>query len=170
MSLKLEKLSVVVVEDTEALCKLILSALRVLGVGKTYAAATAEDGFALFNRTKPDIIVIDWHLPGQSGLELVAQIRTSMHSADRMVPIIMMTGFSSPEKIALARDAGVTEYLVKPFSVDELIKRMVYVIQNPRDFIDCSSYFGPDRRRRKNAAYTGPYRRAEDVNLKRVAP
>lgn len=170
MTLKLEKLSVLVVEDTEALAKLILSALRVLGVGKMVAAPTAEEGFEVFNKTKPDIVVVDWHLPGQSGLELVGQIRTSILSADRMVPIIMMTGFSSPEKIALARDAGVTEYLVKPFAVDDLIKRLVYVIQNPRNFIDCSGYFGPDRRRHKNMAYAGPFRRAEDADLRKVAP
>ena len=46
-----------------------------------------------------------------------------------------------------ARDAGVNEFLIKPFSVDGLKRRIIATVNNPRDFIEVESYFGPDRRR-----------------------
>ena len=162
MSLKLDKLSILIVEDTEPLRLLILNVLEAMEVGKVLSARDAEEGFSVFCRTKPDIVVIDWHLPGMSGLELAGLIRTSQYSPDRMVPIIMMTGYSSEEKITAARDKGITEYLVKPFTAHDFVKRIFHVIQFPRDFIDCASYFGPDRRRTKNMKYRGPLRRASD--------
>ena len=162
MSLKLEKLSVLIVEDTDALRKLLMNLMGALGVGKILNAVDGEEGFKLFCKAKPDVVLVDWHLPEMSGLELAGLIRTSSYSPDRLVPIIMMTGYSSPEKIAMARDRGVTEYLVKPFTAEDLIKRIFHVIQFPRDFIECPGYFGPDRRRRKIENYSGPRRRAED--------
>ena len=79
-----------------------------------------------------------------------------------MAPVILVTGYSALSRVAEARDAGVTEFLVKPFSANDLAKRIAYVINKPRDFIDCTGYFGPDRRRRKNPDYKGPFRREED--------
>lgn len=167
MSIKFEKLSVLIVEDTEPLRRLIVTALEALGAGRVYSAHDGEDALALLKKYAPDIALIDWHLPGMTGLELVEKIRKSYDVPDRMIPIIMMTGYSSAEKIAQARDAGVTEYLAKPFEADALIKRVHHVIQTPRDFIDCETYFGPDRRRTKNIEYRGPYRRKTDKKMRK---
>ncbi|MEM7680293.1 MAG: response regulator, partial [Pseudomonadota bacterium] len=58
---------------------------------------------------------------------------------------------------------GTTEFLVKPFSANDLARRIAYVINKPRDFIETSDYFGPDRRRRVIENYSGPYRRSSDT-------
>ena len=58
-----------------------------------------------------------------------------------------------------ARDAGVTEFLVKPLSAQALHQRILSVVAHPRPFIRTPTFFGPDRRRTKAAEYTGPERR-----------
>jgi hypothetical protein len=61
-----------------------------------------------------------------------------------------------------ARDMGVTEFLAKPFTANDLAKRLTHVINAPRDFILSADYFGPCRRRRRNSEFTGPLRRIAD--------
>jgi DNA-binding response OmpR family regulator len=78
-----------------------------------------------------------------------------------MVPIIMMTGYSAQPRVIDARDQGVTEFLVKPFSASDLAKRIAYVINRPRDFVDSKKFFGPSRRRKRDE-YSGPERRKDD--------
>ncbi len=66
-----------------------------------------------------------------------------------------------------ARDAGVTEFLVKPFTAHDLARRIAHVINKPRDFIETQDFFGPDRRRRQadESGYTGVKRRDEDKGI-----
>ena len=87
-------------------------------------------------------------MPKMDGLALTKLIRTSPQSPDKTIPIIMMTGYGSPHKISAARDMGVTEFLVKPFSAVDISKRIMNIIKSPRDFIITPQYAGPDRRRK----------------------
>lgn len=160
MGFKFERLSVLVVEDTLPMRKIIYAVLQTLGVGTIYNASDGEQGFNTFVKHNPDIVLTDWHMPGGSGLEMVKQIRFDALSPNRMVPVIMMTGYSAFPRVSAARDTGVTEFLVKPFTADDLAKRLAYVINKPRDFIESNEYFGPDRRRRGVEDYKGPERRA----------
>jgi FixJ family two-component response regulator len=70
----------------------------------------------------------------------------------------MLSGHSAAAKVAEARDAGVTEFLAKPFSVTMLAQKLQTVIERPRQFVHTSTYFGPDRRRRGNT-FAGQERR-----------
>ncbi len=162
MTLKLNKLSVLVVEDVAPVRQLIVSMLEVLGVGKVISAENGELGFKLFCLENPDIVITDWHMNLVDGIELTHRIRQDKSSPNKMAPVIMLTGFNSSARVAASRDIGVTEYIAKPFTADALIKRILHVIHNPRDFIMNDSYFGPDRRRREAANYDGPFRRISD--------
>lgn len=159
MSFKFENLSVLVVEDTLPMRKIIHAVLMTLGVGNIYNADGGEEGFRSFVKHNQDIIITDWHMPKSSGLELIKMVRRSANSPNRFVPIIMMTGYSAFPRVSEARDTGVTEFLVKPFTADDLAKRVAHVINKPRDFIESKNYFGPDRRRRKDDDYQGTERR-----------
>lgn len=164
MPFDFKKLTVLVVEDTAPMRKLITSVLETLGVGRVYSAENGERGFEMFKRENPDIIIADWHMEPMSGIELTREIRTNMMSPNRMAPIVLVTGYSALNRVSDARDAGVTEFLVKPFSANDLAKRIAYVINKPRDYIDNRNYFGPDRRRRNTPDFKGPFRRTEDNN------
>lgn len=150
------------VEDTSPLRKLLTSVLVTLGVGIIYTADDGEQGFDVFCENNPDIVITDWLMSPVSGMELVNNIRRHKKSPNRMVPIIIMTGHGAAPKVEHARDQGITEFLVKPFSATDLARRIAYVINKPRDFVDSQKYFGPDRRRRKDTDYKGPRRRDTD--------
>lgn len=142
--------------------KLVTSVLETLGVGSIYTANDGEQGFKSFCENNPDILIVDWHMVPMSGIELVEKVRKSPQSPNKTVPIIMMTGYSAMPRVSEARDCGATEFLVKPFSANDIARRIAYVINKPRDFIETDDFFGPDRRRRKIENYKGPYRRDQD--------
>ena len=116
MGFKFEKLSVLVVEDTVPMRKLVISVLETLGVGTIFTANDGEQGYQNFCQNNPDILIVDWHMSPMDGIALVEKIRKSPTSPNKMVPIIMMTGYSAMPRVSLARDCGATEFLVKPLN------------------------------------------------------
>ncbi len=162
MALRLDLLKVLIVEDVAPMRQLLMALLTTLGIGHVLSAPDGEQGFEAFCLEKPDIVITDWHMEPVDGIELTRLIRLADQSPNKTAPVIMLTGFSSLERIEESRDSGVTEYLSKPFTAEKLVKRISHVIENPRDFIMTSTYFGPDRRRRTLSGFSGPYRRASD--------
>ena len=162
MSLSLDKLSILVVEDTAPMQRLIVSVLTSLGFPKPYVAHNGIQGFEMFQRYNPDIVITDWLMSPGDGLDLTRKIRGHIYSPNKMAPVILITGYSSLPRVQEARDAGVTEFLVKPFTAADISKRITHVINQPRDFVSIREYFGPDRRRRKADTYSGPMRREHE--------
>lgn len=159
MPIKFENLGVLIVEDSPPMLELVSGVLNVLGVRKISTARDGEQGWERFQRDKPDIVITDWLMEPMDGIELTLKIRRDALSVDRLVPIIIMTGYSAITRVSLARDIGVTEFLVKPFTANDLARRIQAIIERPRDFVDSGSFFGPDRRRRRDQHYQGPNRR-----------
>ena len=142
--------------------ELFISVLKRLGVKNIYQAADGKQAFESFKKENQDIILTDWVMDPVDGLELTREIRSNSLSPNRMVPIILITGYSARPRVEKARDAGVTEFLVKPFTAADIAKRICHVISNPRDFIETKDFFGPDRRRRVDPNFKGPWRRETD--------
>ena len=161
MTLKLNKISILVIEDNLPMRKLVNAVLQSLGVTKIYFAGDGEQGYNEYKQHHPDIILTDWLMEPVNGTEFVRMVRTLPDSPNRVVPIIMMTGYNASARVLQARDEGVTEFLIKPFTAADLAKRIAYVINRPRDFIiNAESYSGPDRRRKVLSHYnTGADRR-----------
>lgn len=159
MQVDLDKLSILVVEDTLPMQRLIVSVLGSLGFQKVFVANNGAQGFEMFQRHNPDIVITDWLMSPGDGLDLTRKIRGHIYSPNKMAPVILITGYSSLPRVQEARDAGVTEFLVKPFTAIDVSKRLTHVINNPRDFVSIREYFGPDRRRKKGDTYSGPLRR-----------
>lgn len=117
---------IVVVEDEPAIAELIAINLKHAGheVSITSDAQAARREIDL---KLPDLVVLDWMLPGQSGLALARQWRSSDRT--RHLPIIMLTARGEePDKIA-GLDAGADDYLTKPFSTNELMARIRAVLR-----------------------------------------
>lgn len=162
MAFDFKKLTVLVAEDTQQMRKLVRDVLEALNIRNILEASNGEQAFKIMYEENPDIVITDWDMDSMDGIELTLEIRKGPLSPNRLVPIIFLTGYSSAKKVLQARDAGATEFVVKPFSAGDLAKRVAYVINRPRDFIDCGSYFGPDRRRLKDEYYSGELRRYTD--------
>jgi DNA-binding response OmpR family regulator len=97
------------------------------------------------------------------GISLARMIRNDPKSPNPYIPIILMTGFSEKRRVIQARDAGVTEFLVKPFTARDLFRRITQIIERPRQFVKSEDFFGPDRRRKTSVEYNGPLRRELDI-------
>jgi DNA-binding response OmpR family regulator len=74
----------------------------------------------------------------------------------------MVTGHTERARIEAARDAGVTEFLAKPITVQSLLDRLIKIVERPRPFVRSEAYFGPDRRRRRSESGAAPRRRRDD--------
>ena len=133
--------------------------LRTFGVGEILTAKEGGEGYDLFKKHNPDIVIADWMMIPIDGIKLCEWIRTRADSPNRFVPVILMTGYSERKRVFSARDAGITEFLVKPFKAQDLYKRISQVIERPRQFVKSEDFFGPDRRRTSDEVYTGPDRR-----------
>ena len=162
MSFRFDKLSVLLTEDTAPMLKLMTAVLENLGIKDIHVAVNGEKAFESFKKENQDIIITDWEMEPINGLELTEQVRNNTLSPNRMVPVILLTGYSAWSRVENARDKGVTEFLVKPFTANDIAKRLAHVIAHPRNFIEAPHFFGPDRRRRKDPSYAGELRREKD--------
>lgn len=113
-------LRVLVVDDESRLTELLKLELDVEG----YDVEVASDGATGLIRAKaspsPDLIILDWNLPDFSGIDICQRIR----AGGLTMPILMLTGHDEITDRVRALDAGVDDYLVKPFSIDELMARL----------------------------------------------
>ena len=168
MGYRFDRLRLLIVDDNLHMRKMLSEIVRAIGVPSVYEAPNGVQAWAKFRDLNPDIIFLDWMMPGMTGLEFARMARTSSESPNPYVAIIMVTGYTQVEHVRQARDAGVTEFLAKPISANTVLARMTAVIENPRSFVRTRDYFGPCRRRRNDENYKGPERRAKTAS-KRTA-
>jgi CheY-like chemotaxis protein len=162
MALRLEKLRILVIEDNKTMCSLICSVLENLGIGRVTSITNPLQSLSKIKDFEPDVIITDWQMDKVDGIKLTKTIRNHEGSPNRFIPILMITGYNTKKRVEMARDAGVTEFLIKPFTADDVAKRLSHIINNPRNFVDSQQFFGPDRRRRDDPAYNGEERRESE--------
>jgi two-component system phosphate regulon response regulator PhoB len=115
-----------IVEDEPAIAELIAIHLRHAGHEVSLAATVSEARVAV-DAVLPDLVVLDWMLPGGTGLELARHWRAGART--RELPILMLTARSDETDMIAGLDAGADDYLVKPFSPGELMARIRAVLR-----------------------------------------
>ena len=158
-----DNLKALIVEDNAHMRVLLRSLLQALGIRSIHESSDGASGFAELCARNPDIVLTDLSMAPTDGIHLTKQIRTGGNSPNRYVPIIMVTGHTEKARVEAARDAGVTEFLAKPITVQNLMARLTEIVERPRPFVKCDTYFGPERRRRKLESFNGPWRRKDDL-------
>jgi CheY-like chemotaxis protein len=129
---------------------------------QVWAAPNTQKALKLAQTVEPDIIFAEMSAEGLDGLELTRKLRRGVLPC-RQAPVIMMTAQATAGAILAARDAGVHEFLRKPFTAKDLIRRLEAVTLRPRDWIEAVEYVGPDRRRFNSGDYSGPLKRRSDA-------
>ena len=114
------RLRVLVVDDEEKLTDLLRLELDVEGYDVKVASDGASGLIQSQTNPTPDLIILDWNLPDFSGIDICQRIRA--HGVT--TPILMLTGHDEVTDRVKALDAGVDDYLIKPFSIDELMARL----------------------------------------------
>jgi two-component system phosphate regulon response regulator PhoB len=119
-------LNILIVEDEPAIQELI--AVNLEGAGHhVLRAADSEQAQAVLRQTLPDLVLLDWMLPGQSGLAIARRLRAGART--RNIPIIMLTAKSAEQDTVMGLEAGADDYLAKPFSPRELLARIKAVLR-----------------------------------------
>lgn len=117
---------ILIVEDEPAIGEMVAFALRKAGMDSTHALDARAAQNAIMERV-PDLILLDWMLPGMSGIDLARRLRKE--DLTREVPIIMLTARGEETDRVSGLDAGVDDYVVKPFSTRELLARIKAVMR-----------------------------------------
>jgi CheY-like chemotaxis protein len=158
-----ENLRALIVEDNAHMRSLLRALLNSIGVKDIAEASHGQTAIELLRERKSDLVLSDLAMKPMDGLEFTRYVRNHEQSPNPFVPIIMISGHTEKYRVEAARDAGVTEFLAKPITAHTLFSRIAEIVERPRAFVRCDSYFGPDRRRRAVEDYTGPHRRKEDM-------
>ena len=109
-------MNILVANDDPTCRKIVALRLRKLGDITVAEAADGNEALAMLKRSHFDGLIVDWQMPGHSGLEIVREIR----KAAVAMPLLMVTGESDKDRVVEAIRAGVTDYLIKPFDTDSL--------------------------------------------------
>jgi two-component system phosphate regulon response regulator PhoB len=118
--------TVLVVEDEPAIQELISYNLQQAG-HQAMRAGTAEDALNIMRHALPDLVLVDWMLPGLSGIELAKRIKSDKRT--KTVPIIMLTARAAEEDKLSGLETGADDYITKPFSPRELNARVKAVLR-----------------------------------------
>jgi two-component system phosphate regulon response regulator PhoB len=117
---------VLVVDDEEAILDMTRFALEQADM-EAHTASNAYEALLCINDDRPDIILMDWMMPGVSGIELTRRLRKEPNTED--IPIIMLTARVTEDDKVAGLDAGADDYLIKPFSPRELMARIRAVLR-----------------------------------------
>ena len=107
-------------DDSGTMRKIILRSLNALGITDVVEAADGALAIAAFQPGAFELVLTDWNMPNKSGLDVTREIR----ALDAQVPIIMITTEADRGHVVQAIQAGVTDYLVKPFTTDALQEKL----------------------------------------------
>ena len=128
--------TILVVEDEPSIQELIAASLRLAG-HRVLRADSAEEAIVRVSETLPDVVLLDWMLPGMNGLQYARRLRSEERTRD--LPIIMLTARSDELDKVAGLEAGADDYLTKPFSPRELQARIKAVLRRraPQMTEDC---------------------------------
>lgn len=142
----LGELKVLLVDDNEHMRAIVSTILKGIGIRNVREACDGAEGLQALRDWPADIAIVDFRMDPLDGVEFTRLVRNSPESGNPYLPIIMMTGFADRPRVVEARDAGVTELVVKPVTARSIIDRLNAVVFRPRPFVKSGDYFGPRRR------------------------
>jgi two-component system phosphate regulon response regulator PhoB len=112
---------ILVVEDEPSIAELISINLTHAGYAVS-RALQADEALLLLRNTKPDLVILDWMMPGKSGVQFARELRSN--PLTQAIPILMLTAKGEEADKVLGLDAGADDYVTKPFSPKELVARV----------------------------------------------
>ncbi|ODT67984.1 MAG: hypothetical protein ABS75_22180 [Pelagibacterium sp. SCN 63-23] len=142
------KNGILIIDPQPHMAMLVTTMLRSIGQRDSREINEASQAILEMGRRAYDVIIIDDGITNPDAVELVRRIRSNKECENQTTPIIMMSAAPDAARITEARDAGVTEFLRKPFAANHLKSRLDTIASAPREFIEAEAYTGPDRRRR----------------------
>jgi two-component system chemotaxis response regulator CheY len=122
--------------------------LNTIGVRSIYESPDGVTALNTIPALKPDVMILDWNLPGLEGAEVMRIVRSPDHFPKSNLPVIMMTDLGLQSRVATAIRVGVHEFLVKPVSPKMLQQRLLGIFFSPRPMVRAGKFYIPMPRRR----------------------
>lgn len=151
---------ILIIDPVPAQVRLLTDLLRNIAPCQVWSAPTIDKGMELAKMVDPQVILAD-QSPSVDGAKFTKVLRRSELRV-RQAPVIIMTADATAGTIIAARDAGVHEFLRKPFTIKDLVRRLEACTLRGRDWVEAVQYIGPDRRRFNSGDYSGPLKRRSD--------
>lgn len=142
----LSSLKVMVIDDQRFSLSLMREILRIFNCRGVYVADDVQAAIKMSDTVNPDIIFCDYEMSPISGIDFTRMIRAGKSNWDSRVPVVMLTSHSEFNHVIAECDTGSTFCLAKPISATSVYRQIHDIILQPRSFIKCSTYTGPDRR------------------------
>ncbi|HEX2559523.1 response regulator [Phenylobacterium sp.] len=154
---------VLIIDPQPASARMLAEALRNFFTCQVWIAPTRTKAIELLQAAMPQLVFVELSGPGLDGIELTRQLRRSEFTS-RKVPVIVTTATATAQSIVAARDAGAHEFLRKPYTSKDLLRRLEAVALKPRPWVEAVAYVGPDRRRFNSGEYSGRRKRKADLS------
>jgi two-component system chemotaxis response regulator CheY len=138
---------VLIVDDEHFMRKVVRTLLMSIGVRTIYEAPDGPAGLEAIRTVMPDIVILDWEMPGLDGAGFVRMVRSPQTFPLPDIPIIMLTGHGERSRVIEAVEIGVNEFLLKPVSSKSLRDRLIAVMTKPRPLVKSGDYYGPTPRK-----------------------
>jgi len=119
-------MSILVVDDYKTMLRIIRNLLKQLGFNNIDEASDGSVALQKLRDKKYGLVISDWNMEPMSGLQLLKEVRADSKLSD--VPFIMVTAESKSENVLAAKEAGVTNYITKPFNAQTLKNKLTTVI------------------------------------------
>jgi CheY-like chemotaxis protein len=150
---RLAHAKVLIVDDEPYMRKVVRTMLTGIGVRAVHEAQDGPKGLDMIRTVGPDVVILDWEMPGLDGAGFVRMVRSPQTFPYPDVPIIMLTGHGERRRVIEAIQIGVNEFLLKPVSSKALQDRLVSVLIHPRPVVKSGSYYGPAPRKLAATVY-----------------
>ena len=142
---RFQDVKVLVVDDEYYSRKVIRTLLTSIGVTHIHDADNGSKGLEVLRLVDPDVVLVDWEMPGMDGGAFAKAVRTPGFPYPN-VPMVMLTGHSECWRVEEAMRLGVNEYLLKPVSGKMLLDRLLSTLTRPRPIVKVGRYYGPEAR------------------------
>ncbi len=121
-----KNMNILIVDDYKTMLRIIRNLLNQLNFGNVAEASDGNTALEKMRSTPPQLVISDWNMEPMTGLQLLREVRADATLKD--TPFIMITAESKTENVVAAKEAGVSNYIVKPFNAETLKTKLVTVL------------------------------------------
>lgn len=145
--LNLSLVSVLLLDSSQHGLEILAQILKGFGAQEVHRCLSVADAERIIKRSSIDLIIADPATRDGDGYELLKWLRSAPAERNRQVPMIVVSGHSTPTRVGKARDVGANFFVVKPVSPKTLLERILWINRDKRAFVEMDDgYCGPDRR------------------------
>ena len=123
-----KNMRVVIVDDYTTMLRILRNLLRQLEINNVEEASDGDTAYHLMQKSPPDLVISDWNMAPVTGLDLLKRVRADAKL--KHIPFIMVTAESKTENVIAAKQAGVSNYIVKPFNAETLKDKIEKVLSH----------------------------------------